>query len=115
MDRLFHITRAAGWEQANAEGIYRVSTLDRRLEDVGFIHMFFAPPVKAVADALFRGRNDLLLLEIDGAKLACPFVVEDLDGSGTAFPHAYGELSLGAVIDVRRFLPSDDGTFPPVT
>ena len=103
------------WEAAQREGAYRFSTIDRRLEDEGFIHLSFAHQVKPVADARCRGRSDLLLLAIDPAKLNCPLVVEDLDGSGIRFPHVYGELNLDAVVDARPFLPDDDGTFPAIT
>lgn len=115
VDRLFHIAGLGDWEEAQREGAYRVSTIDRRLKDDGFIHLSFAHQVKVVADAAYGGRNDLLLLGIDPAKLNCPVVVEDLDGSGNWFPHAYGELNLDAIEDKRPFPPNQDGTFPAIT
>lgn len=115
VDRLFHIARLEDWEEARREGVYRASTIDRRLEDEGFIHLSLAHQVKLVADAVYSGRNDLALLTIDPAKLKCSVVVEDLDGSGNRFPHAYGELNLDAVEAARPFEPTDDGTFPAIT
>jgi glutathione S-transferase len=35
---VFHIARASDWEDAQATGEYRVSTLGRTLEEEGFIH-----------------------------------------------------------------------------
>jgi glutathione S-transferase len=113
--RLFHIACEVDWERATADGAYRVSTLERRLEEVGYIHLSFAHQVKQVADALYRGRDDLLLLEIDSARLRWPLVVEDLDGSGERFPHVYGELNLDAVQGARPLRPRRDGTFDAVT
>jgi glutathione S-transferase len=115
MARLFHLACVADWERAKAQGAYRVSTLGRSLEEEGFIHLSFAHQIKQVADTAYRGRHDLVLLRIDSAKLRCEVVVEDLDGSGTRFPHAYGELNLDAVEDARRFRPGPDGTFQTVT
>jgi len=110
----FHIAREVDWEQATADGAYRVSTLNKRMEEVGYIHLSFAHQVKQVADALYRGREDLLLLEIDPAELKSPLIVEDLDGSGERFPHVYGELNLDAVQGTRPLRPRSDGTFDAV-
>ncbi len=104
--RLFHIALAADWSDAQRIGAYRVSTLDRTLEEEGFIHLGLAHQVKPVADAIYRGRADLLLLTVDPDRLTCPVVVEALDGSGNAFPHAYGELNLEAVERCARSTPS---------
>ena len=84
------------------------------MEEVGYIHLSFAHQVKQVADALYRGREDLLLLEIDPAELKSPLIVEDLDGSGERFPHVYGELNLDAVQGTRPLRPRSDGTFDAV-
>lgn len=108
MERLFHIARVADWEQAQGDGAYRVSSLGRRLDEVGFIHLSFAHQVKPVADAIYRGMTDLVLLELDPDRLADPVVIESL------FPHLYGEMPLEAVAVVRPYRPRPDGTFEPV-
>jgi glutathione S-transferase len=114
MRRLFHIALASDWDDAQQSGAYRVSTLGRDLDTEGFIHLSYAHQVKEVADCAYRGRSDLLLLTIDADRLRCPVVVEDLDGSGNCFPHAYGELNVDAVAAVRPYLPHPDGSFDPV-
>lgn len=108
MERLFHIARVADWEQAGRDGVYRVSSLGKGLNEVGFIHLSFAHQVKPVADAIYRGMTDLVLLELDPDRLDAPIRIESL------FPHLYGEMPLAAVERVRPFRPRSDGTFDPV-
>jgi uncharacterized protein (DUF952 family) len=109
MERLFHIARAADWEQARHNGAYRISSLGKLLDDEGFIHLSFAHQVKPVADAFYRGMTDLVLLELDPDRVGAPVVIESL------FPHLYGEIRLHAVKLVRPYRPRPDGTFDPIT
>lgn len=108
MERLFHIARMADWEQAQRDGVYRVSSLGKLLDDEGFIHLSFAHQVKSVADAFYRGMTDLVLLELDPGRLRAPVVIESL------FPHLYGELQPEAVERVAPYRPRPDGTFNPI-
>jgi uncharacterized protein (DUF952 family) len=108
MERLFHIARIADWDQALRDGVYRVSSLGKHLDDEGFIHLSFAHQVKSVADAFYRGMTDLVLLELDPERLGSPVVVESL------FPHLYGEIHPRAVARARPYPPGPDGTFDPV-
>lgn len=108
MERLFHIARIADWEQAQRDGVYRISSLGKLLDDEGFIHLSFAHQVKSVADTFYLGMTDLVLLELDPDRLDAPVVIESL------FPHLYGELRLQAVDQVRPYRPRHDGTFDPI-
>lgn len=108
MERLFHIARKADWERAQHDGVYRVSSLGKSLDE-GFIHLSFAHQVKPVADAVYRGMADLVLLETDTDRLDAPVVIE------SGFPHLYGPLQLQAVEVVRPYEPRPDGTFELVT
>ncbi len=65
MTSIFHITRSRDWAEAQLAGSYRLSTRDRTLEEVGFIHCSYAHQVAGVANAVYRGERDLVLLEID--------------------------------------------------
>ena len=69
------------------------------------------------ANRLYRGRDDLVLLHIDPARLDSPIRWElgiATDPESMLFPHLYGAVPVDAVINVTSYLPSDDGTFPPV-
>jgi uncharacterized protein (DUF952 family)/uncharacterized glyoxalase superfamily protein PhnB len=114
MEILFHIARRRDWESAQRVGAYRISTLDRTLEQEGFIHLSFARQVRGVADRFYAGVGDeLVLLSIDPAQLTARVVTESVPGSDDQFPHLYGELPVAAVRRVTAYRPSDDGRFGP--
>ncbi|MFC5285440.1 DUF952 domain-containing protein [Actinokineospora guangxiensis] len=80
----------------------------------GFIHCSDPGTAHLPANRLFRGRADLLLLEIDPAKLDVALRWEP--GSppipdGPWFPHVYGPIPAAAVVAAHPFPPNSDGTF----
>ncbi len=107
MGLILHITTRSRWEQARAAGSYRGDTLETQ----GFIHGSRPHQVVAVAEALFRGRTDLVLLCIDGAKVRAEIQEENLEGGQERYPHIYGPLNLDAVLEVLDFPPRPDGSF----
>lgn len=112
---IYHIARAADWSQGLKDGEYRISTRGLTLDDVGFIHCGEADQVGKVANAAFRGEDDLVVLAIDPDLVRAEVRREDLDGSGLLFPHIYGPLDTAAVVEVIPFQPRCDGslTFSP--
>ena len=110
MEILFHIARRRDWEAAERVGAYRISTLDRTLEQEGFIHLSFARRVRGVADRFYSEIDDeLVLLSIDPAKLTAPVVTEPAAGTDEPFPHLYGELPVAAVRRVTAYRRGDGG------
>jgi uncharacterized protein (DUF952 family) len=107
LNLIFHITAHTEWEEAEREGAYRPEAFARE----GFIHCSTRYQVVATADRLFRGRPDLVLLCIDADRLGQDVRYEDLEGSGTLYPHIYGPLVTEAVVAVLEFPPKPDGTF----
>jgi len=105
--RLYHITSRREAEDARRGGVYVPAAFDRE----GFIHCSYAHQVGAVANRIFRGRPDLVLLEIDPARLNCRVVDENLEGGAELFPHIYGQLRMDAVIAIREFPCDDEGKF----
>jgi uncharacterized protein (DUF952 family) len=105
--RLFHITTAAEAEQARRAGEYQPAAFARE----GFIHCSYGRQVMATANRIFRGRADLVLLEIEPSRLACPVVDENLEGGTELYPHIYGPLPFAAVIAVHPLACAPDGTF----
>jgi uncharacterized protein (DUF952 family) len=103
---IFHITSGADWERCRALGSYTGDTL----EPDGFIHCSAEDQVLVVANTLFCGRRDLVLLCIDDDKLVSETRWER-GAEGELFPHVYGPLNADAVIDVLDFPPRADGTF----
>jgi len=64
-----------------------------------------------VANRLFRGHRDLVLLTIDADRVRSPIRYENLEGGTELFPHVYGSLNVDAVIDHVPLQAGQDGTF----
>ena len=107
MTRIFHMTAAATWAEAQRAGAYTADSLATE----GFIHCSTAEQVVWVANNRFRGRTDFILLHIDSARLLAPLTYENLEGGAQLVPHVYGALNLDAVIEVTPFQPDDAGRF----
>jgi uncharacterized protein (DUF952 family) len=107
---ILHFCRADAWAQAQASGEYREDTLATE----GFIHCSTAAQVHVPANALARGRTDLVLLEVDPARVPSPVRWEagdPPDPDAGVFPHVYGPIPVDAVVAVHDFPPEPDGTF----
>jgi uncharacterized protein (DUF952 family) len=109
VEPLYHLALAANWEAALSAGEYRISSIDRTLEEEGFIHCSFASQVQGTADRFYRGRDDVLLLEIDPALLDVEVRVEAAKPDARGFPHIYGPLRTDAVTVVTPVPLGDDG------
>jgi uncharacterized protein (DUF952 family) len=87
---------------------YRAASLDTE----GFVHCSDFGTVHLPANRLFAGRTDLILLEIDPARLDVPLRWEPgvpQSPNGVWFPHVYGPIQPAAVVAVHEFPPSADG------
>ncbi len=104
---ILHITSRQAWEAAQRAGLYTADSLASE----GFIHCSTPAQILDVANTLYRGQRDLVLLVIDVARLQVPLRYEDCHASGQAYPHLYGPLTLDAVCAVYDFPPQADGTF----
>ncbi len=80
----------------------------------GFIHCSTPEQLTTPANALARGRTDLIVLQIDEGRLDVPLRWEPgdpPDPAGNLFPHVYGPIRPGAVVAVHDFPPGPDGRF----
>ena len=107
MKRLYHITTRQEARAAESAGIYEPVAFARE----GFIHCSYAHQVLAVGNRIFRGRRELVLLEIDPALLGCKVVDENLEGGSELYPHIYGRLGMSAVVRIVAFPCDPDGRF----
>jgi uncharacterized protein (DUF952 family) len=108
-DRLYHLASEGEWREAvERGGPYRRSTLGRSLDEEGFIHCSFAHQVQLIADVIYRGRHDVVLLVLDPARLGAEVRVEDVGGD-QRFPHIYGAVPLEAVVAVEPVPVDGDG------
>ena len=111
-DVLVHLCSAGDWAQAQASGTVRPESLD----SVGFVHMSTPQQVHLPANRLYRGCTDLVLLQVDPAKVGAPVRWEPgvpSDPESMLFPHLYGPLPVEAVIGVSDYRPGPDGVFAP--
>ncbi|MGO8957202.1 MAG: DUF952 domain-containing protein [Streptosporangiaceae bacterium] len=111
MAELFHITEAAAWQEAAAAGEYRLSTRGVTLEQQGFIHCSLRHQLTDVAELAYADADgdDLVVLVIDIARVPSPVRYEAAEHGGECYPHIYGPLPVGAVIDVLNVSRDDAG------
>ena len=108
---IYHITRRSDWDRALSAGIYAADSLVTE----GFIHCSTEAQVIATATRLFRGKQGLVLLCIEPGKVQAEIRYENLEGGVSLYPHVYGALETGSIVEVREFPPGVDGRFefPP--
>lgn len=104
---IFHIAKKKIWENTLGDEMYFPESFN---ED-GFIHCSELDQVIDVANTFYRGRRDLVLLEIEGHRVSFPIKYESAEGSDERFPHLYGSLMIDAVVHIYVFEPDDDGGF----
>lgn len=106
MALILHITQAAAWQAAQRAGSYP----EPPLAPQGFIHCSRPDQVIRVANYIFRGQQDLVLLCIDPNLLNAILDPTGLEGEED-FPHIHGQINLDAVVAVLDFPPDEDGAF----
>jgi uncharacterized protein (DUF952 family) len=117
---IYHIASRAAWADAQKRKQYRATSL----ESEGFIHCSARKQALEVANALYRGQTDLLLLCIDENKLSSELRWEapahpkasmaEQAEEGSPFPHLYGVLNLDAVVAVHKLNERASGfVLPP--
>lgn len=104
---ILHIASKAEWHKAIDSGSYQPPSL----KSAGFVHCSTAQQVIAVANSNFRGKAGLVLLCIDPSRLKASVKYENLEGGTSLFPHIYGPVNTGAVVEILDFAVQSDGTF----
>lgn len=129
MSSILHLAYARDWAAAqNDPAGYRTSTKGASLAETGFIHGSTAAQLPVVAELLFTGDPEelvLLVVDLEAVAAAGIEVKWEDGGSGELFPHIYGPLgpdlvsaALPAVFNGAHFqMPDLDGyavhTEPP--
>ena len=112
---ILHIASRADWDAAQTRGEYVTPSLKTE----GFIHCSTENQVLHVANAFYRGRTDLVLLNLDEDRIQPVVKWEPPAGPPApgisefdAFPHIFGPINLTAVASVLDFVPDPvSGTF----
>lgn len=96
---LYHIVARDEFDAGRAGVSYAPSAFARE----GFVHCSYARQLVATANRIFAGRRDLVVLEIDPARLGCRVIDENLEGGSELYPHIYGPIPIEAVERVLDF------------
>jgi uncharacterized protein (DUF952 family) len=108
-ERLFHLAAQQDWERASSARAYTTASL----REDGFIHCVTATQHARVANDLYSGRTDLVLLLIDTDRLTSEVRLERADPGAETFPHVYGPVDLDAIFEATPYRPGSDGRFRP--
>ena len=106
-NKLYHITTFQEWEAAQNYDEYQ----PQEFSNEGFIHCSYKHQLIRVANFIFRGQKNLIILVIDPNKIPSKIVPENLEGGAELFPHIYGKLPLKSVISTIPFPCELEGNF----
>ena len=103
--RIYTLVLGADWRAAEVAGEYHGSAHDKR---DGFLHFSTAAQLRATAAKHRSGVADLVMVEVDAARLGDALKWEPAAGSSRPglFPHLYAALPMAAVLAATR-LPMD--------
>ncbi len=104
---IYHIAEIADWHTAQLSGEFTGTDLARE----GFIHCSTRGQVLRTAQEYFAGKQGLVLLEIDDARIGESVRCEDLAGQGESFPHVYSPIPLATITRHFVLVPDDKGVF----
>jgi uncharacterized protein (DUF952 family) len=93
---IYHVTTAAAWQQALAQGYYEAPSLATE----GFIHLSQQEQVAGVLQRYYEGQQGLVLLHVEESKLLAELKYELAPSVNELFPHLYGRLNIDAVAQV---------------
>ena len=105
---IYHIAIVSEWESQAGRPTY---VLNRYKED-GFIHCSELHQLEPVAGLHFRGRDDLVLLELMPTRLEPETRYEQ--GGKEKFPHIYGPINKDAVNRTMEVRCNSNGLFEGV-
>lgn len=91
--RLLHMAEPDAWAAAPADGAYRPASLATE----GFVHCSTEAQLAGTYRRYYEGRTDLVLLEVDPARLGGAEVRWEEGSGGERFPHVYGPIPVEAV------------------
>ena len=102
--RIFHIVEPSEWAACGDE--YTPSSFAQD----GFVHFSFVHQVERVANALYRDRRELVVVEFDEADVK-DLRVEDCYEAGEEFPHIYEPIRTGSARSVTAMARASDGSW----
>lgn len=107
MNLIYKICDAAMWQQAKQKGLFTGAEID--IKD-GYIHFSTAAQLAETASKHFRGRDDLVLVAVDGTSLDIRW---EPSRGGDMFPHLYADLPVDSAVSVTPMHLDDEGVPVP--
>lgn len=105
-DLIFHLVTKEEWNNHKKNSLYHPETIDEQ----GFIHCSSGNQIEKTANRLFKNQK-LILLVINASLVDAEIKYKKDDETGEEFPHLYGPLKKGSVIDKIEIAPEKDGTY----
>ena len=105
MSRVYKLIDRSVWESARDAGVFAGAEIDLR---DGYIHLSTAAQAAETARLHFRGRADLVALELEADELGAALRWEPSRG-GALFPHLYGPLDPTRVRAMHAAPLGEDG------
>ena len=109
MNFIYHVVLPVEWGKFEGLDFYVHASLGSE----GFIHCSYAGQVAGVLERYYKGVEEVLILKIDVALLTSRVEVE-IAANGELYPHVYGEIIRGAVVEVEKKVAGEntsDGIF----
>jgi len=107
MSIIYHITTNQTWNAARKKDIYDFCALKTE----GFIHCSTFQQTIDTANRFFKEQEDLIVLEIEVAKVKSDVVFESVPDADEIFPHIYGELNIDAVKSLKKLEKDKTGNY----
>ena len=99
MPPILHVMTPEAWTAFEAAGTSDDSARDRTLAEEGFIHCSYEEQLDGTLTRYYADLPEVVVVRLDPERLGSEVKVEG------GFPHVYGPLTIGAVIDASRRAP----------
>jgi len=104
---IFHLVTEKDWKEYKNNSVYSPQSL----ETDGFIHCSSGEDIQEIANRYFKSRDDVLLLVINTTLVDREIKYEKDQELDKEFPHIYGSINTGAVVDRIHLAPEANGSF----
>ncbi|MFN0278749.1 MAG: DUF952 domain-containing protein [Pyrinomonadaceae bacterium] len=98
---IYHIVLPDAWAAFETD-LYRAKSL----ETEGFIHCSFAEQLDGVISRYYKGKDRLMILEIDTERLMSRMIKEP-STNNEIYPHIYGPINRDAIIRIEQRIYAD--------
>ena len=104
---IYHMTTKGAWAAVDPSQGYQPESLATE----GFIHCSTITQLLGVANGLYRGQQESIILFVEESRVAAKIIYEDCYETKQDFPHIYGPLMPSAVTEIIEFPCNEDGSF----